>query len=56
MDHPLIYFDRTKGGDIGWPDSKTWSEAARGHVNSLLKEFAKEAVKKGLMTLIGASG
>ena len=21
---PLMYFDRTKGGDIGWPDSTSW--------------------------------
>lgn len=21
---PLIYFDRTAGGDIGWPDSRKW--------------------------------
>ena len=21
---PLMYFNRTAGGDIGWPDSKTW--------------------------------
>jgi hypothetical protein len=25
---PLIYFDRTVGGDIGWPDSKTWEDQA----------------------------
>lgn len=24
---PLMYFDRTKGGDIGWPDSTRWAQA-----------------------------
>lgn len=29
---PLIYFDRTRGGDIGWPSSNTWGEQLKGAV------------------------
>lgn len=27
---PLMYFDRTKGGDIGWPDSTRWTQSTIG--------------------------
>lgn len=41
----LIYFDRTRGGDLGWPDSKTWWEQARSKIGSLAGNAAKEFVK-----------
>ncbi len=32
---PLIYFDRTVGGHIGWPDSSTWGlQTIKGYLNS----------------------
>jgi hypothetical protein len=27
-----MFFDRTVGGDIGWPDSKTWLNAAEDYI------------------------
>ncbi len=27
---PLMHFDRTKGGDIGWPDSSKWTQSTIG--------------------------
>ncbi len=39
---PLIYFDRTVGGDIGWPSSKTWGDQAIDKVVAALKGKAKD--------------
>ena len=39
----LINFDRTVGGDIGWPDSQTWLEQVPGHLKALFKALGKEA-------------
>ena len=41
----LMYFDRTKGGDIGWPSSRTWSDQVEGRL--------KEAVKKRILKEFG---
>ncbi|HLL65717.1 MAG TPA: hypothetical protein VK453_08200 [Micromonosporaceae bacterium] len=38
---PLIFFDRTRGGDIGWPGSRTWGEQ--------LKDLASETAKKAIV-------
>ena len=40
----LIYFDRTVGGDIGWPDSETWPEVIKDAVMQAIKDHWKEAV------------
>ena len=32
---PLMYFDRTRGGDIGWPDSSKWRNDVTGVVSGL---------------------
>jgi len=47
---PLIYFDRTVGGDIGWPSSKTWGDQ--------LKNLGFEAAKKAIIEYLknGQSG
>jgi len=42
----LIFFDRTAGGDIGWPSSETWGDQLKGK----LLEEAKEAVIKALLS------
>jgi hypothetical protein len=34
---PLICFDRSVGGDLGWPDSKTWGEVAKGKAFEYIK-------------------
>ena len=39
---PLIYFDRTVGGDIGWPDSETWGEQLSDAVMAFIKDHWKE--------------
>ena len=48
---PLIRFNRTKGGDIGWPDSKTWKDQAWDKVK---KHVTMENVAKALLLAGGA--
>lgn len=45
---PLIYFDRTVGGDIGWPNSETWGE----QVGDVVMGFIKDHWKEGLAYLL----
>lgn len=45
----LIFFDRTVGGDIGWPDSKTWLEQGSEKIFGM----AKDAVTKLVMEKLG---
>jgi hypothetical protein len=40
----LIHFDRTVGGDIGWPSSQTWTDQLGDILTDLVKEHWKEAV------------
>ena len=42
----FIYFDRTAGGDIGWPSSKTWG----GQLSDALLEQAKKKAYDLLLT------
>ena len=35
---PLIYFDRTVGGSLGWPDSKTWGAQAIDKIGDKIKD------------------
>jgi hypothetical protein len=37
----LIYFNRTAGGDIGWPSSQTWWDQAKDKAIAAAKEYAK---------------
>ena len=46
----LIYFDRTAGGDIGWPTSQRWEDKLK----SLAISLGKEAVKKAVLAALGA--
>ena len=48
---PLIYFDRTVGGDIGWPNSETWSEQIGDFVMRFIKEHWLQGVAY-LLTLV----
>jgi hypothetical protein len=40
----LIYFDRTVGGDIGWPSSQTWSDQLGDVLTDAVKDHWQEAV------------
>ena len=40
----LIEFDRTVGGDIGWPSSKTWGDQLEDEIRDAVKKHLKEAV------------
>jgi hypothetical protein len=40
----LIYFDRTVGGDIGWPSSQTWTDQLGDVLTDAVKDHWKEAV------------
>jgi hypothetical protein len=44
----LLYFDRTVGGDIGWPSSKTWGDLLEARVRDAVKKYAADAVKAWL--------
>jgi len=45
---PFIYFDRTRGGDIGWPSSSTWGEQLKGAAWDEVKQMARELLREGL--------
>jgi hypothetical protein len=45
----LIYFDRTAGGDIGWPTSQRWED----QLKSLAVKAGKEAAKKAVLAALG---
>jgi hypothetical protein len=45
----LVFFNRTAGGDIGWPDSKTWGD----QVGDLIAEAARNHGRKALNKLLG---
>jgi hypothetical protein len=40
----LIHFDRTVGGDIGWPDSRTWWDQAKDKLAGLTSEAIAKLV------------
>ena len=48
-DECLIYFDRTAGGDIGWPTSQRWED----QLKALAIKAGKEAVKKAVLAALG---
>lgn len=41
---PLMYFDRTKGGDIGWPDSTRWGTGSLVLKNNVTMDNAVKAL------------
>jgi hypothetical protein len=41
---PLLFFDRTAGGDLGWPDSKTWTEQAWSDAWGWVKDQGPKAL------------
>jgi hypothetical protein len=48
---PLIYFDRTVGADIGWPNSETWGQQIEDAVMAFIKEHWDEGLAY-LLTLV----
>ena len=53
---PLIYFDRSgPTGNIGWPDSKTWSEAAKDWLSDKARKLAEKYGKEALSILVAAA-
>jgi hypothetical protein len=47
----LIYFDRTFGGNIGWPDSQTWWDQAK----DMLPGLARDVVTKLVMAKLSGA-
>ena len=47
---PFIYFDRTVGGDIGWPSSKTWGTI----IGEFIEENAWKAAKDAAIAILAA--
>ena len=45
---PLVYFDRTRGGDIGWPCSSTWGEQLLGAAWDEAKAMARKLLLESL--------
>jgi len=44
----LIYFDRTVGVDIGWPDSKTWGDPLTDLATQELKKAVMDELRKAV--------
>lgn len=44
---PLIYFDRTAGGDLGWPSSRTWGDQLKDRAWKLVKDEARRILLGG---------
>lgn len=43
---PLIYFDRTVGGDIGWPDSRKWGlQTVQSYANRVVGSDVIKALR-----------
>jgi len=42
----MIYFDRTVGGDIGWPSSSTWTDQLKGLAWEKVRREALDYMKK----------
>jgi hypothetical protein len=40
----LLEFDRTAGGDIGWPSSQTWGDQLEDRIRDAVEDHWKEAV------------
>ncbi len=43
IDECLTFFDRTAGGDIGWPSSKTWMEQAEDRLREAVRNHLQRA-------------
>ena len=39
----LLFFDRSAGGDIGWPSSKSWGAQLEARVSEAVKNHARNA-------------
>ena len=50
-EEPLIYFNRTKGGHIGWPDSKKWRSERAAKVIADGTKWTVKQLKKELERL-----
>jgi hypothetical protein len=52
----LMYFDRTVGGDIGWPSSKTWGEQFQDKLGDLAGAALEKAIEAGVKALLTGGG
>ncbi|MFZ4660547.1 MAG: hypothetical protein ACOYNY_26295 [Caldilineaceae bacterium] len=48
----LIYFDRSAGGDIGWPSSQTWGDVLEDLAETITKEAWEQAKKAAVTALL----
>ena len=48
----FLYMDRTVGGDVGWPSSKTWGEQFKDKLGDLAGEALEKAIEKGIAYLL----
>jgi hypothetical protein len=51
----FMFFDRTVGGDIGWPSSQTWGTQLKDMGIDLAESAAKEAGKEAVKALISGA-
>ncbi|HVQ91931.1 MAG TPA: hypothetical protein VMU51_12930 [Mycobacteriales bacterium] len=51
----FIFFDRTVGGDIGWPSSKTWGAQLKDLGMDLAESAAKQAGKAAVTALLSGA-
>lgn len=50
---PMLYFERTVGGHIGWPDSQKWWDAAKDWAKDNGPDYAKKLAVKALLSQAG---
>jgi hypothetical protein len=52
----FIYFDRTVGGDVGWPSSKTWGQQFKDKLGDLAGDALDKAIEGGMKKLLSGGG
>ena len=52
----FIYFERTVGGHVGWPSSKTWGEQFQDKLGDLAGKALEMAIEKAVTALLTGGG
>lgn len=52
----FIFMDRTVGGDVGWPSSKTWGEQFQDKLGELAGKALEKAIEAGVKALLTGGG
>lgn len=52
----FIYFERTAGGHVGWPDSKTWGQQFEDKLGDLAGKALDKVIEAGVKVLLTSGG